>query len=72
MGIRDMNGRQRLLNALSGKETDRIPISPWIYNNFIFENFEYEPKSLSEFHFGNSDFDLEKTQFKRSLRITLI
>ena len=41
-----MTGRQRLLNALSGKETDRIPVSPWIYNNFIFEHFDHGPKNI--------------------------
>ena len=54
-----MTGRQRLLNALSGKETDRIPVSPWIYNNFIFEHFDHEPKSMDDFYFGGG-FDIDK------------
>jgi hypothetical protein len=58
-----MTGRQRLLNALSGKDTDRICVSPWIYNNFIFEHFGHEPKSMDDFYFGNG-FDIDKNTIR--------
>lgn len=50
-----MNGRERLLNALKGNPTDRVPISPFIYYNSIYEMFDYKPK-ISTF-FNPPDFD---------------
>ena len=32
-----MNGRQRLLDTFAGKKTDRVPVSPFIYNNVVNE-----------------------------------
>jgi uroporphyrinogen decarboxylase len=50
-----MNGRQRLLNALQGKPTDRVPISPFIYYNAIYEMFDYKPHIST--YFDPPDFD---------------
>jgi hypothetical protein len=42
MGIRripEMNGRLRLIKLLNGEEIDRIPVAPFIFNNYINEFF---------------------------------
>jgi uroporphyrinogen-III decarboxylase len=50
-----MNGRERLSNALAGKPTDRVPVSPFLYYNAIYEMFDYRP-SIENF-FDPPDFD---------------
>lgn len=35
-----MTGRERLLKVLRGEKADRIPVAPFIFNNFIYEFFK--------------------------------
>jgi uroporphyrinogen decarboxylase len=50
-----MNGRERLLNAMHHKPTDRVPVAPFIYYNAIYEMFDYAPR-IGTF-FNPPDFD---------------
>lgn len=50
-----MNGRERLLNTLNHRPTNRVPIAPFTYYNSIYEMFGYEPK-IDTF-FNPPDFD---------------
>ena len=38
--MKTLTGRERLLNLLSGKPIDRIPVSPRVYQNVVYEHFE--------------------------------
>lgn len=58
-GADDMTGRERLLKAFRGEPTDRVPISPWIYNNFIYEFFDIELPDIQEFLIPKT-FDIEQ------------
>src|ERR1035438_2710185 len=51
-----MNGRERLTKTMRGLRADRMPISPFIYNNNIYEMFDYKPDIDS--YMSPSDFDL--------------
>ena len=51
-----MNGRQRLNNTFRGERADRIPISPFIYYNNIYEMFRHKPNIDS--YLCPADFDL--------------
>ena len=50
-----MNGRERLNKVLAGEPTDRVPVSPFLYYNAIYEMFDYRP-SIEHF-FNPPDFD---------------
>lgn len=50
-----MNGRERLSKALKSEPTDRVPVSPFLYYNAIYEMFHYRP-SIEHF-FDPPDFD---------------
>lgn len=50
-----MNGRERLLNTLTNKPVDRVPLAPFTYYNAIYEMFNYTPR-LATF-FDPPDFD---------------
>ncbi len=50
-----MNGRERLLKALSARPTDRVPIAPFLYYNSVYEMFGYRPQI--ETFFNPPDFD---------------
>jgi hypothetical protein len=50
-----MNGRERLIKALSGQPTDRVPIAPFLYYNSVYEMFKYRPQI--ETFFNPPDFD---------------
>lgn len=54
-----MTGRERLTRVFKGEPVDRVPVSPWVYNNFIYEFFDVEISDIHEFLFPKS-FDLEK------------
>jgi len=54
-----MTQRERLLKTLKGEKTDRMPISPFIYNNFIFEYFDVRPRSMGDFLYPK-DFDIDQ------------
>ncbi len=51
-----MNGRERLTTTFRGERADRMPISPFIYNNNIFEMFGYKPDINT--YMSPPDFDL--------------
>ena len=51
-----MNGRERLTTTFQGGRADRMPISPFIYYNNIFEMFDYKP-DMDNF-LRPDDFDL--------------
>jgi hypothetical protein len=51
-----MTGRERLATTFQGARADRMPISPFIYCNNIFEMFGYKP-DINTF-LSPSDFDL--------------
>ena len=51
-----MTGRELLIATLKGKRTDRVPISPFIAPNNIYEMFHYLPE-IDTF-FNPPDFDL--------------
>lgn len=50
-----MNGRQRLLRTFRGEPVDRVPISPFLYYNNVYEMFDYKPDI--ETFFDPPDFD---------------
>lgn len=50
-----MNGRERLLNTLTNKPVDRVPVAPFTYYNAIYEMFEYTPRIAT--FFDPPDFD---------------
>ncbi len=57
-----MNSRTRLLNTIIGKPTDRVPISPFIWSNFVNDYFGYivSDKELDEKCFSvYTDFDFD-------------
>ena len=39
-----MTGRERLTAAFRGERTDRMPVSPFIFHNSIYEMFRYKPE----------------------------
>jgi hypothetical protein len=51
-----MTGRERLTVTFKGKKADRVPISPFIYYNNIYEMFKYKPDINK--HLCPDDFDL--------------
>jgi uroporphyrinogen decarboxylase len=51
-----MTGRERLETTFKGKKADRMPISPFIYYNNIYEMFKYKPDINK--HLNPDDFDL--------------
>jgi hypothetical protein len=51
-----MTGRERMTLTFKGQKADRVPISPFIYYNNIYEMFEYEPDINK--HLCPDDFDL--------------
>lgn len=51
-----MTGRERLTVTFKGKKADRIPISPFIYYNNVYEMFKYKPDINK--HLCPDDFDL--------------
>ena len=51
-----MNGRERLTITLQGKKADRIPVSPFIWFNNMFEMFKYTPHI--DDNFSPKDFDV--------------
>ena len=53
-----MTGRERLVQTLRGQRADRMPISPFIYNNNIFEMFGYKPDINT--YMSPPDFDLAR------------
>jgi uroporphyrinogen-III decarboxylase len=50
-----MNGRERLLKTFRGEPVDRVPISPFLYYNNVYEMFDYKPDM--ETFFDPPDFD---------------
>jgi len=51
-----MTGRERLTKTFQGQPVDRVPISPFIYYNNIYEMFKYKPDINK--HLCPDDFDL--------------
>jgi len=51
-----MTGRERLTTTMRGQRADRMPISPFIYLNNIFEMFGYKPHI--DTYMSPPDFDL--------------
>ena len=51
-----MTGRERLTVTFKGKKADRVPISPFIYYNNVYEMFKYKPDINK--HLCPDDFDL--------------
>ena len=43
-----MTSRERLLNLLNGEKVDRLPVAPFIHNNFIYEFFDDEKTDTVE------------------------
>lgn len=43
-----MTSRQRILNTIQGKQVDRLPVAPFIHNNFIYEFFGSEDIDVVE------------------------
>lgn len=52
-----MTGRDRLTKVFKGQPVDRVPISPWVYNNFIYEFFNADIPDIHEF-LSPKNFDL--------------
>ncbi|MHB8862822.1 MAG: uroporphyrinogen decarboxylase family protein [Pirellulaceae bacterium] len=54
-----MTGRERLLRTIRGETTDRVPISPFLYYNAIYEMFGYQPNITGGYYdyFYPRDFD---------------
>ncbi|MCL4385896.1 MAG: hypothetical protein M1326_06235 [Cyanobacteria bacterium] len=58
-----MTGRERLLRTFKGESVDRVPISPWIYKNFIYEYYEIPPKEQNwrgNYYLGEKTIDVYK------------
>ncbi len=53
-----MTGKDRLTLTFKGQQADRIPISPFIYYNNIYEMFKYKPDINK--HLCPDDFDIEQ------------
>ncbi len=51
-----MTGRERLTVTFKGKKANRVPISPFIYYNNVYEMFKYKPDINK--HLCPDDFDL--------------
>ena len=51
-----MNSRERLAVTLQGGKADRIPVSPFIWFNNVFEMFKYTPNI--DDNFSPKDFDV--------------
>jgi uroporphyrinogen-III decarboxylase len=51
-----MNGRERLLRTFKREKVDRIPISPFLYCNAVYEMFGYEPDL--DYYWDPPDFDI--------------
>jgi len=51
-----MNGRERLLNTFRRESVDRVPISPFLYCNAVYEMFGYKP-DIDNF-WDPEDFDV--------------
>src|ERR1039458_1119478 len=51
-----MTGRERLIATLRGERTDRMPVSPFIAPNNIYEMFRYSPEI--DTYSRPPDFDL--------------
>ena len=43
-----MTGRERILNCLDHKEVDRVPVSPFIWENFVREFYQSHDVDLIE------------------------
>ena len=54
-----MTNRERLIKVFQGQPVDRVPISPWVYNNFIYEFFDVVPANIDEF-LNPTNFDLNQ------------
>lgn len=46
-----MTGRERLLRTVRGEQTDRLPVSPFLYYNSVYEMFGHKP-DISGGYFG--------------------
>ncbi len=51
-----MNARELLIATLRGERADRVPVSPFIVHNNIYEMFRYKPEIDS--YAVPPDFDL--------------
>jgi uroporphyrinogen decarboxylase-like protein len=51
-----MTGKERLKVTFEGKQADRMPISPFIYYNNIYEMFKYKPNINT--YMSPDDFDM--------------
>ncbi|MFH1927047.1 MAG: uroporphyrinogen decarboxylase family protein [Chloroflexota bacterium] len=51
-----MNGRERLLKTFRGEKADRVPISPFICRNAVYEMFDYA--SDMDCYWDPPDFDV--------------
>jgi len=51
-----MTGRERLLKTFKHEEVDRVPISPFLYCNAIYEMFDYVPDM--DWYWDPPDFDI--------------
>ena len=51
-----MNARERLITTFQGKKADRVPVSPFIFLNNIYEMFQYKP-DIDHF-LSPQDFDV--------------
>ena len=51
-----MTSRERLTLTLQGKKADRIPVSPFLWYNNMFEMFEYTPEI--DTNYCPKDFDI--------------
>ena len=53
-----MTGRQRLKTTFEGKRADRVPVSPFIWCNNIYEMFKYKPTIDNNLFPDPGDFDI--------------
>jgi uroporphyrinogen-III decarboxylase len=51
-----MNGRDRLLKTFRREKVDRVPISPFLYCNAVYEMFDYVPDM--DYYWDPPDFDI--------------
>ena len=53
-----MTGRERLKKTFKGKRADRVPVSPFIWCNNIYEMFKYRPTIDKNLFPDPDDFDI--------------
>lgn len=56
--IKDMTPRERLKLTFEGKQADRVPVSPFIWCNNVYEMFDFVPSIENNLYPDPDEFDL--------------